>query len=241
MNLFKRLFNISSAEAHATLDKLEDPIKMSEQAIRDLKTDLDKSLQSLAEVKAIAIRSRRELEAAQADADDYKVKAMRLLQKASTGELASEEADRLATRALEQQAQAQKQAEQSGQEKEKYERLSADLEHRIQGLRNQITQWENELKTLKARAKVSSATKKINKQMAQIDSSSTIATLEKMRNRVEEEEALAESYGDMIKPGRSLDDEIDQALAADAAGSDALRELKKQMELDGKNAPTKQP
>ncbi|WP_148863608.1 PspA/IM30 family protein [Marinobacter fonticola] len=238
MNLFKRLFKVSSSEAHAALDKLEDPIKMSEQAIRDLKADIDKSLQSLAEIKAIGIRSRRELEAAQADAEDYKVKAMRLLQKASAGELAADEADRLATRALEQQAQAQKQAEQHRQEKDKYERLSADLEHRIQDLRAQTTQWENELKTLKARAKVSSATKKINKQMAQIDSSSTIATLEKMRSRVEEEEALAESYGDMIKPNRNLNDEIDQALAGGSPGGDALSDLKKQMSLHGKDEPS---
>ncbi|BES70503.1 hypothetical protein RE428_15210 [Marinobacter nanhaiticus D15-8W] len=77
--------------------------------------------------------------------------------------------------------------------------------------------------------------------MAQIDSSSTIATLEKMRTRVEEEEALAESYGDMIKPNRNLDDEIDQALAGESPGSDALSELKKQMGLDGKDTSTNQP
>ena len=229
MNLFKRLFKYGSAEAHSALDKLEDPIKMSEQAIRDLKGDLDNSLQSLAEIKAIAIRSRRELENAQSEAEDYKVKAMRLLQKASAGDLAQDEADRLAAQALEQQAQAQQAAERHRGEKDKYDRLSADLEHKIQDLKGQITQWENELKTLKARAKVSSATKKINRQMAQVDSSSTIATLEKMRSKVEEEEALAESYGDMINTNRSLDDEIDQALGGSAAGSDALAKLKAQM------------
>ncbi|WP_203141580.1 PspA/IM30 family protein [Marinobacter mangrovi] len=232
MNLFKRLFKFGSAEAHAAIDKMEDPIKMSEQAIRDLKGDLDNSLQSLAEVKAIAIRSRREAEQAGAEADDYKHKAMRLLQRASSGELEQEEADRLASRALEQQTQAQSNAERAKGERDKYDRMAADLEYRIQDLRSQITQWENELKTLKARAKVSSATKKINRQMAQIDSSSTIATLEKMRSRVEEEEALAESYGDMAKPTRSLDDEIDQALGS-SGGSASLDALKQEMGLNG--------
>lgn len=228
MNLFKRLFKFSSAEAHSALEKLEDPIKMSEQAIRDLKSDLDKSLQSLAEIKAIAIRSRRDFETAQSEAEDYKVKAMRLLQKASAGELSQEEADRLATSALDQQNRSQQEAERHKAEKEKYDRLSADLEYKIQDLKGQISQWENELKTLKARSKVSTATKKINRHMAQVDSSSTIATLEKMRTKVEEEEALAESYGDMIHTNRSLDDDIEQALGS-SGGSDALAELKAQM------------
>lgn len=234
MNLFKRLFTFGSAEANSAIDKMEDPIKMSEQAIRDLKSDLDKSLHSLAEVKAIAIRSRRDLETQMAEADDYKTKAMRLIQKAEKGEMDAAEADRLATQALEYQATAQKNADKARQEKEKYEQLSADLEYKIRDLRQQTTQWENELKTLKARSKVSNATRKINKQMAQIDSSSTIATLEKMRGRVEEEEALAESYGDMARPTQSADDEIDQALGGSSSGSDALAELKKKMGNKGK-------
>ena len=46
MGVFKRLFTVGKAEAHAAIDKLEDPIKMTEQGIRDLKLDLDKSLQA---------------------------------------------------------------------------------------------------------------------------------------------------------------------------------------------------
>ena len=56
MGIFNRIFNVGKAEAHAMVDKLEDPIKMTEQGIRDLKKDLDSSLQALAEVKAMAIR-----------------------------------------------------------------------------------------------------------------------------------------------------------------------------------------
>jgi phage shock protein A len=56
----KRLFRIGKAEANAAVDKLERPITMTQQGIRDLKKDLDDSLKSLAEVKATAIRSKRE-------------------------------------------------------------------------------------------------------------------------------------------------------------------------------------
>ena len=44
--IFQRLFKTGQAEAHAIVDKLEDPIKLSEQAIRDLKKDLQESLKA---------------------------------------------------------------------------------------------------------------------------------------------------------------------------------------------------
>lgn len=227
MSMLKRLFTLGKAEANAAIDKMEDPVKMSEQAIRDLKSQLDESLKGLAEVKAIAIRSQRDFDTQSAEASDYKTKAMRLLQKAEQGELDAAEADRLAGQALEEQARAQQAATKAKADKDKYDQLCANLEHKISDLREQIRRWENEMRTLKARAKVSSATQKINKQMAQIDSTSTVATLERMRDKVEEQEALAESYGDMAAPTKDLDSELDAALKP--SGDDALAALKAEM------------
>ena len=100
MNVFKRIFKVGTAEAHSLVDKLEDPIKMTEQGIRDLKKDLDDSLKALAEVKSMAIRSRNDMQTNNAKAKDYEQKAMMLLKKAQSGELDASEADRLATEAL---------------------------------------------------------------------------------------------------------------------------------------------
>ena len=57
MSVFKRIFKVTQSETHALVDKIEDPIKMTEQGIRDLKKDLQQAMTSLAEVKATAIRS----------------------------------------------------------------------------------------------------------------------------------------------------------------------------------------
>jgi len=51
MSIFSRLFKIGQAEAHSVVDKFEDPIKLTEQGIRDLKKDLMGAMTSLAEVK----------------------------------------------------------------------------------------------------------------------------------------------------------------------------------------------
>ncbi|WP_020527215.1 PspA/IM30 family protein [Flexithrix dorotheae] len=226
----KRLFGIAQAEAHSAISKLEDPVKMTEQGIRDLKNDLNKSLQSLAEVKAMHIRGKKELEVAIQREQDYENKAILLLQKAESGEITPEEADRLASQALAKKEQVGKTVAAHKKNVQQYAPMVKKMETNVQQLKDQILSWENELKTLKARSRVSEATSKLNKQMAQIDSTDTIARLERMREKVSEQEALAESYADIADANTSIDDEIDKVLGPGAGeNSDALAKLKAKM------------
>ncbi|MBI9061476.1 MAG: PspA/IM30 family protein [Marinilabiliaceae bacterium] len=231
MNIFSRLFRIGQAEAHSAVDKLEDPIKMTEQGIRELKEHLDQSLKAFAEVKALAIRSRNDMESSKKRAKDYEAKAILLLKKAEQGAIAADEADRLATEALSKKEEDVQFAAQKQAEVEKFDKDISQLDANIKKLRSQISAYENELRTLQARVKVSQATKNINKQMAQVDPSSTISMLEKMKEKVNQEEALAEAYGDIANESKSLDDEIDSALGDSnkVAASDALAQLKEKL------------
>lgn len=235
MNIISRLFKIGQAESHSAIDKLENPIRMTEQGIRDMKEDLDKSLKALAEVKAMAIRSRNDAEKYTAAANDYEHKAIQLLKKGQSGSLEASEADRLASEALVRKEESLKHAGSSRQEVERYEKSISQLEGNIRTIKSNISQWENELKTLKARVKVSDATKNLNKQLAQIDSSSTVAMLERMRDKVAQEEALAESYGEIANESRSVDQEIDKALndsTANEKSAEELAELKKKLGME---------
>lgn len=236
MNFFKRLFKIGQAEAHSAVDSLENPIKMTEQGIRDMKEDLDKSLHALAEVKAMAIRARNDAETSQAKAKDYEQKAMIILKKTESGDLAPEEADRLASEALLKKKQNQDSANRSKADQAKFDKSVEQLEGNVKTIRGNISTWENELKTLKARVKVSSATKNLNKQLAQIDGSSTVSMLERMKDKVAEEEALAESYGEIANESRSIDEELEKATADsdEIAVSDDLAALKAKMGLGKK-------
>jgi len=228
MNIFRRLFRIGKAEAHSALDKLEDPIKMTEQGIRDLKENLDDSIKALAEVKAMAIRSRNDSETYQEKAKSYERKAMLLLKQAQDGKLDASEADRLATEALTRKEENTKMANQAIADQEKFEASVKKLDGNIKDLRSKIAHYENELKTLKARVKVASATKNINKQMSNIDSHGTVSMLERMKDKVAEEEALAESYGDIANESRSLDDEIEEAIGDESkmVANEELAKLK---------------
>ena len=48
MNIFTRLFRIGQAEIHAAVDKMEDPIKMTEQGLRELRDDLTEATEAYA-------------------------------------------------------------------------------------------------------------------------------------------------------------------------------------------------
>lgn len=235
MNVFKRMFKMGQAEAHSALDQLENPIKLTEQGIRDLKKDLDESLKALAEVKAMAIRSKNELQTSKSKAKDYENKAMLLLKKAQNGDIDASEADRLASEALVKKEEELEHATRAQEEVNRFDTNISQLDQNVKKIRATISKYENELKTLKARVKVSQATKKLNKQMAQIDSSSTVTMLERMKDKVAQDEALAQSYGEIANESKSIDDEIDKALEggeSQAKAADSLAALKNKLGME---------
>jgi len=214
MGIFARLFKVGQAEAHAVVDRLEDPIRLTEQGIRDLKIDLQNAMTGLAEVKGVSIRLTKEAEDAKRQADEYERKAMLLLQRFRDGQLDQAQAERLATESLNQKELASQRAARLSQDAEQQQRMATQLQDKVQQLKTTITTYENELVTLRARAKTAESTKKINQHLAKVDSSSTIAMLERMKRKVEEDEALAQAYGEVGQVDTSVDAEINKALAS---------------------------
>ena len=204
MGIFQRIFSVGKAEAHAAIDHLEDPIKMTEQGIRDLKKDLNSAMTSLAEVKGLAIRLKKEKEDNKKAAADYDRKAMLLLQKAEKGEIDSAEADRLATESLNRKEESENRAVSLTKDWQQQETTAANLHGQVEKLKSTIASYDNDLVTLRARARTAAATKKINRQLARVDSSGTLAMLEKMKDRVAKDESLSQAYGEIASSERSV-------------------------------------
>ena len=227
MSLFQRVFGIGKAEVHGALDKIEDPVKMTEQGIRDLRSDLEKSINGLAEVKANAIQARKRLNDQRRRAQDYVNKASLLEQRAA------DDSAQLATKAL---AEAQTIAAglpQLEQDAVSQEAMATQLSGKIEQLKTTIRTYENELTTLKARAQTAKSVEKINKVMAGADSSGTVAMLERMKQKVDVGEARAQAYGELAEGTSSLDDELAKALPAGGAtgssNTQQIDDLKKQL------------
>ena len=234
MNIFKRLLRIGQAEMHSAIDKMEDPIRMTEQGIREMREDLDSALQASAQVRALAIRTKNDKTKKENEARDYENKAVLLLTKAQKGEIEMSQAERLAKEALILKENLLTEVNALEEQLAVHEKSADDIQKNVDVLRFNITKWENELKTLKSRIKVSRATKEVNKQMAQIDSNSTISMLERMKEKVEEEEALAQAYGEMAKKTKSVDDEIKKVIGDEQSGkvNQDLEEIKKRLGIE---------
>lgn len=229
--IFNRLFKAGEAEAHSLVDKLEDPIKMSEQAIRDLRKDLQESLRSLGEVKSLAIRMTKDAEDAKRLAGDYERKAMLLLQRGQSGDVETAEAERLAMEALTRKEEAAARALQATQQAQSQQQMVETLQNNVNQLKSKVASYENDLVMLKARARTANATRKINQRLSNVDTNGTVALLERMKEKVSEEEALSEAYGEMADASGSVDQEIDKALASGSTGKseDSLAQLKSKM------------
>ena len=85
------------------------------------------------------------------------------------------------------------------EEKEKNEKYVVKIETNVKKLQSQINKWESTLVRLKAKYETAQAMLSVNKELAKIDSSGIIATLERMEEKTLELEALGQSYADMVK------------------------------------------
>lgn len=239
MSLFQRLFKIFQSSAHATVDQFEDPIRLTEQGIRDLKGHLREALASLAQVKSVAVRLKKDAERERRLGADYERKAVLLLQRGQAGELESAEADRLASAALEKKETAEQRAAATVRDFQVQQAAADKLQTKVEKLRRDVTRYEQELITLRARARTAESMRKVNEQLAGVDDSSTIVMLERMKERVLEEESLAEAYGELVEADVSVDEEIEAALKPASAESvgDSLAELKRRMGIAAGDAP----
>ena len=215
MNIFKRIFRIGQAEIHSVVEKMEEPIKMTEQGIREMREDLNQALEAYAKVKAMAIRTQNSVNSKRKEAEDYENKAVLLLEKANREEISVEQAESLAKEALMIKKRLLEEISELEYQVTVHEKSAEEVQKNTEVLKFNINKWENELTTLKARVRVANATKMVNKQMAKIDSNSTVSMLERMKNKVEEDEALAQAYGSMANNTKTVDDEINETLKGD--------------------------
>ena len=223
--LFQRLFTLGSSEAHGLVDKLEDPVKLTEQGIRDLKVDLAKSKDSFAIVKSQSMNLQKDIEKARQESVEWENKAKLLLTRSEKDPASAPQNEKLAIESLKRRDEAKKKMADFMSNHEQQSKNVGKLEQDISKLQSLIEKYENELKTLRARATTAKATEKINRQLAQVDPGGTIEMLERARQKVQDQESLAEAYGETSRIGMSLEDEIQGALGSTAGDSSYLKEL----------------
>ncbi|WP_149912504.1 PspA/IM30 family protein [Sphingobacterium cavernae] len=227
MNIFKRLLKIGQAEIHALVDKMENPIHLIEKGIEEMKQQLSELTEAYITNRAHLIRSENLAKNKLNDATSYEYKAMLLLQKAHQQEIDAAKADQLALEALNIKKKLTSEAAEITNEVTIYSEKNNLLNSKIDILKFNIAKWEKELSTLKAKKLINKASEFANRQMANIDNNSTIELLEKMKTKLEHQEAYNEALEEYSQ--QHTENEIDYLLRKSDTTNEELEALKRKI------------
>ena len=215
---FKRVKTVVDSELNALLDKAEDPVKMLEQFMRDMESDIRESESAVAK----QIANEKMLQKKYED-------AKKMVEKRDEQAITAIEAgnDDLARRALEDKKMHSQTAETL---RESYERAKLDSESvrkKLDEMKAEYYEMKLKKDSLKARAESAKTRTKINRTLSGIGSDESKQGFERMEEKVLQFEAEAETSEDLRSSNRSLDDEFKALEKNDV--EDELAALKRKM------------
>ncbi|CAJ1002009.1 MULTISPECIES: PspA/IM30 family protein [Bacillales] len=220
MSFFKRLRDLTMANLYALIEKAEDPVKMTDQYLRDMQADLEEAEKAVA--AQIALEKKFKLL--------YEEQEALVKKRDEQAHLAAQAKNvDLARRALEEKKAAQQKMEEYKASYEQNKQAADNLREKLAEMRKQINELKHKRETLVARVNAAKAQKNINKAMSGFDANTAMAGLKRMEEKALQLEAEAEASGDVYKKETSLDEEIAK-LNRDQEIEDELAALMKKYE-----------
>lgn len=220
MSIFKRLRDLTMSNINAIIDKAEDPIKMTDQYIRDMTEDLEDAEKAVASQIAIEKRFKALYE-------EQAALVEKRTQQAHTAAQA-QNVD-LARRALEEKKSAEAKRDEYKASYDQNKLAADNLRAKLEEMRKQLTAMKNKRETLVARYNAAKAQTEINKAMNGFSSDSASSGLKRMEEKMLQMEARAEASNEMNTREKSLDEEFEN-LGKDKVVEDELAALMKQYE-----------
>ncbi|WP_182201080.1 PspA/IM30 family protein [Paraliobacillus salinarum] len=215
---FNRVKTVVSSELNSMLDKAEDPVKMLDQFMRDMETDIRDAESAVAKQIANEKMLKRKYDDAQAMVEKRQSQAEKAIEAGN---------EDLARRALEDKQEHTQQAESL---KESWDRAKQDadqLRTKLDEMKKEYQEMKLKKDSLKARAESAKTRTKINRTMSSIGNDESKQGFSRMEEKVLQYEAEADTSDDMSAASRSLDDEFDSLETNQV--DDELAALKKKM------------
>ncbi|ASR47289.1 PspA/IM30 family protein [Paenibacillus sp. SEL3] len=220
MSIFKRLRDLTMSNINAIIDKAEDPVKMTDQYIRDMQEDLEDAEKAVAAQIAIEKRFKQQ----------YEEQAALVKKREEQAHTAAKAQNvDLARRALEEKKSAEQKMNEFKAGYEQNKAAADNLRGKLDEMRRQLTEMKNKRETLVARYNAAKAQTEINKAMNGFSSDTATAGLKRMEEKMLQAEARAEASNEMSSKEKSLDEEFKE-LDKKSAVDDELAALLKQYE-----------
>jgi len=223
MGLFSRLGTLIRSNINELINKAEDPEKMLNQVLVDMKAQLVEAKKQVAVAIADEKRLKKQYEQEAAKAAEWERKAMLAVRAGDDG---------LARAALARKAEHDEVAETLKQQWEAQKQSVEQLKGALRGLDNKIEEAKRKRNILVSRQKRAEAQRTINETLTNINSTSAFDTFERMSDRVMQLEAEAEAVSEIggALPEATLESQF-KALEASTSVDDDLSMLKEKMAL----------
>ncbi len=225
MGIFDRLSTLFRSNINDMISRAENPEKMLNQLILDMKTQLAKAKQEAASAIADEKKLQADAEALKKQAEDWERRAMLAVQ---------EGRDDLATQALLRYNEALQGAQALHETWLKHKAETENLKVSLRQLNDKIEEAKRKKNILVARAKRAEAQQRIQETMAGMSDKSAFESFERMAEKIEATERKAIAAAE-IQQEFSADTLVDQFKALEYKGStdQQLLELKAKMGLLG--------
>jgi len=223
MGIFNRISTIFRSNANAALDKMEDPEKILNQSILDMQTKLNDAKKQVAVAIADEKRLQKQYEDEAAKAQEWERKAM---QAVNAGR------DDLATQALARKEEYDRNAAEFQKQWQLQKAGTDKIRNKLKEMNNKIEEMKRQKNLLIAKNRRAEATKTISNTLAGIDDSGASSAFERMKEKVEKNEAEAAATEELAMDysgGDDLEKEFKNLTPTPAAQSDALAALKAKM------------
>lgn len=221
MGLFSRLGTLFRSNINELINKAEDPEKMLNQVLVDMKGQLVEAKKQVAVAIADEKRIKKQLDQERAKAKDWERKAMLAIKAGDDGlaraALSRKNDHEEVAKTLEAQWEAQKESVEK-------------LKEALRGLDHKIEEAKRKRNILVSRKKRAEAQRMINETLASINSKGSFDTFERMEDKITQLEAESEATAELgVLPETSLESQFKALEAGDV--DDELNALKRKMAL----------
>ncbi|HXW96636.1 MAG TPA: PspA/IM30 family protein [Gemmatimonadales bacterium] len=234
MGIFDRLSTLIRSNLNDLISRAENPEKMLNQLIVDMKSQLAKAKQQVASAIADEKKLQADAESMKKQADDWERRAMLAVQ---------EGRDDLAKQALTRYNESMQGAQQLHETWVKHKAETETLKSSLRQLNDKIEEAKRKKNILIARARRAEAQQRIQETMSGMSDKSAFESFERMTERIEQQERKAIAAAELHNEfeGDTLLQQF-QALEYKGAPDQQLLELKAKMGLlgAGGGGPAKQ-
>lgn len=221
MGIFKRIGKMFTAETNSAVDSMEEERrdKLAQQAIREEREKVVSAQSASARTRAEALSAKKRFDAAKAKSDSWQEKAVDLLKQGKAGSMDMEKAKDLAKTALENKAKVDEDLAIHESTYNQAKSTADQFEKQVIALQRKVGDLEREFKTLKNRSALAASRAEIAEQLNAFNDSGARSMLDKMREKADANEALAEAHNHIEESSKSDETKIDEALAKSKTNS----------------------